>query len=478
MGPQLLAQIVKTAEMATSGGARSVPLRPSAPGESPFTDDRHRRRFVAACHRAFERAQDQIVVLLDGLAGEVDADERERSELVIRKIADCIAVQMLQYQTHIMRRFCIHERAPRLDMKTIKAALQEANRLNGESRQTFALLADLTTFIHVADILRLDGRDAGKVSLIELKSGKVNEVLLSALESYEPEPEAVKRIASDPAIQEGHRKQAIRMMNQRIRLHQAEEFFEKDEGIDPGVGVPIQLGGPMIYTRPFDAMIGQLCESARKTGFGAGSVDWCVHVGAGYGPSPEEATNRAFASLNHAIAAAAQKQPDGFAAVRDEVLAAVGGERDDNLKLIDLFANNLHSIATRPFLVWDVSRSHLADLISGNVRVLAVFDLQKFVWLARQEGARVAFASRRESEEMKAKLGAINILTWGHRAMTYPYGDATMFFTTGLFGRIINELMRPLQLVREMLVPSAEKVAEFQAWSKKNSGGKPNAGQG
>lgn len=111
MEPQLLAQIVKTAEMATSGGARSVPLRPSAPGESPFTDVRHRRRFVAACHRAFERAQDQIVVLLDGLAGEADADERERSELIIRKIADCIAVQMLQYQTHIMRRFCIHERS-------------------------------------------------------------------------------------------------------------------------------------------------------------------------------------------------------------------------------------------------------------------------------------------------------------------------------------------------------------------------------
>src|SRR5260370_23909002 len=103
---------------------------------------------------------------------------------------------MLQYQTHIMRRFCIHPRAPGIDLKTVKAALQEANRLNAESRQTFALLADLTTFIHVADILRLDGRDTGKLSLIELKSGKVNEVLLSALDSYRPEPDAVKRIAS------------------------------------------------------------------------------------------------------------------------------------------------------------------------------------------------------------------------------------------------------------------------------------------
>ncbi|MDB6108582.1 MAG: hypothetical protein JWR69_332 [Pedosphaera sp.] len=79
---------------------------------------------------------------------------------------------------------------------------------------------------------------------------------------------------------------------------------------------------------------------------------------------------------------------------------------------------------------------------------------------------------------MKAKFGAINILTWGHRAITYPYGEATMFFTTGLFGRIINELMRPLQLIREMLVPSADKVAEFEAWSKNNSFEKPNVRQG
>jgi hypothetical protein len=44
-------------------------------------------------------------------------------------------------------------RAPGLDVKTIKSALAEANRLNAQSRQTFALLADLTTFIHAPSTL-------------------------------------------------------------------------------------------------------------------------------------------------------------------------------------------------------------------------------------------------------------------------------------------------------------------------------------
>ena len=53
---------------------------------------------------------------------------------------------MLQHQTHIMRRFCIHERAPRLDMKTIKAALPEANRLNAEIYLFIGVLAFLVLF--------------------------------------------------------------------------------------------------------------------------------------------------------------------------------------------------------------------------------------------------------------------------------------------------------------------------------------------
>lgn len=433
---------------------------------------------MAACHRAFEKAQDRVVVMLDNLRSEVGEEERIRSELIIRKIADCIAVQMLQDQTHIMRRLCIHDRAPGLDMKTIRAALLEAKRLNMESRQTFALLADLTTFIHVADILRVDGRIERKLSLIELKSGRVNEVLLAALGNYKPDAESVSRIAGDPTIQERYKKQAVRMMKQKIRVHRAERFIVKDEGIDPRLGVPLLLSGPMIYTQPFDEFIAQLCASAAGSGHGAGTVDWCFHIGAGHAATREEATNRAFAALNHAVATAYQKQAEGFADVQGEVLAAVGEDTDDNFTLIDLFANNLHSIATRPFLLWGIGRSHLADLISGNTVLVAVFDLKWFVWLARREGVGVAFASRLESEEMKATFGAINIMTWGHKAITYPYGDAKMYFTSGLFSRIANDLMRPGQLIQEMLLPKPGQVSELESWVRRHSINNPNASRG
>jgi hypothetical protein len=121
-------------------------------------------------------------------------------------------------------------------------------------------------------------------------------------------------------------------------------------------------------------------------------------------------------------------------------------------------------------LFWGIKRPHLVDLISGNIRLIAVFDLQKFFWLARREGANVQFASRRETEEAKVKFQSINVLPFGHRAITYPYGEMMAFFTTGLFGRIINEQMRPLQLIREMLIPKPDEVADFISWAKRKGG--------
>jgi hypothetical protein len=470
MRQEFVEKIRSTIDIALGGGMRSVPLCNNPDGKAPFRDETHRRHFFAACHRAFEKAQNQIILLLEQICNETDEDEKKRKELIVRKIADAIAVQMVQTHTHVMRRFCIHSIAPDIDIATLKKALTEANRLNTESRQTFALLADLTTFIHIADILRVDVRSAPKLSLIELKSGKVNDVLLTALKYYKPDSLALEQIAKDPKIVDQHRKQALRMMKQRIRLHRAEEVLEKEEGIDPGLGVPIRISGPMIMNQPFDETIDQVCDAARNTGQGAATVDWCFHIAAGYDADMRQAKSRAFACLNHALAAAAQDKPVCFDAIQQEVIEAVGSQRDDNFKLIDLFANNLHSIATRPFLFWQIKRGHLEDLISGNIRLLGVFDLQKFIWLARREGANLQFASRRETEEAKAKFQSINALTFGHRSITYPYGEMKAFFTTGLFGRIINEQMRPLQLIREMLIPTQDEIAGFTSWAKKHGG--------
>jgi hypothetical protein len=192
-------------------------------------------------------------------------------------------------------------------------------------------------------------------------------------------------------------------------------------------------------------------------------VNWCFHLGVGYSKDPEKAKWNAIVSVNHALKIENKKKPEGFDSIEKEVTENVGLERENNYILIDLVENNLHSIATRPFLLWEVTRPHVFDMISQNIRVLAVFDLRKFLWLARHEGVQIKFASRSETQKAKEFLGSLDIATWANRGLIYQYGETDVFLTTGLLSHIIHDLASPLQIIREMLVPKAAEVQRVSA---------------
>ena len=165
--------------MALESGARVHPIRVNSPN-APFVDERHQADFLKACHRGYEKAQRTVVESISSLRSDstIEDAEREFRELALRRIIDGIAVLLLQNKAHLIRRFVLHDDPPNVEVRTIHEALREADRLDSESRLTFALIADLTTFIHVCDILRIDFRNR-RLSLIELKSGRVNDMLLS-----------------------------------------------------------------------------------------------------------------------------------------------------------------------------------------------------------------------------------------------------------------------------------------------------------
>jgi hypothetical protein len=194
--------------MALESGVRARPIRTKSPSD-PFVDEKHQSEFFKACHHGFEKAQRRIVEMISDLRSDstLDGGEKEFRELTLRKIIDGMAVLLLQNKSHLVRRFILHDEPPTTELDIIKEALAEASRLNSESRLTFALIADLTTFIHVCDILRMDFRDR-RVSLIELKSGRVNEILLSELERYTADNASLGAIDCDKRIDPKHRKQA------------------------------------------------------------------------------------------------------------------------------------------------------------------------------------------------------------------------------------------------------------------------------
>jgi len=118
---------------------------------------------------------------------EEDPAVKEWHSLHIRKIIDAIAFTLLGGSTYVVRRLAYQDEVPGVDFRVLDVTIEEAVRINGRSRQTFALVTDLTTCIHVADLLVIDFRGLHPtLSLRELKSGKVNSMLLEHLECYEP----------------------------------------------------------------------------------------------------------------------------------------------------------------------------------------------------------------------------------------------------------------------------------------------------
>lgn len=163
-------------------GIRNAPIRVKT--EERFLDQKHTLQFLKGCHRGFDKAQNALVNLIANIRKdtELTTNEKKFRERLLRKLADNISIYLFGDQSHVIRRLAMHDNPPHLNMDTLFETLKIANNLNSESRKTFALINDLTTFIHVSDITRIDFRERHPVvSFIELKSGNVNRILLEKL---------------------------------------------------------------------------------------------------------------------------------------------------------------------------------------------------------------------------------------------------------------------------------------------------------
>lgn len=261
-------------------------------GVSPneyFRDVRAARRFYAACHRGFEKAQRLALqtIRTNRDDGGISGSEKTTRELIIRKAVDGIAYMMAMTETHVMRRLCIHDSIPSLNLSVASDAIVASERLNAESRQTFALVCDLTTFMHIGDLFRIDLRSGQpKIEIIELKSGKINALLLEQLSEYPLGSAGIDAVDADSRIHPDHKAQAKRMLRQKTRMAQAQSVLLHDVGIDPGYQLPIRLSKDAYVLDTYDHFLNDLCDEAVENGYSGGTVQHCVHIAVTYSQRP------------------------------------------------------------------------------------------------------------------------------------------------------------------------------------------------
>ncbi len=434
---------------ATEWGEIAHPLKRSG-DQSPFRDSAHMRRFISSCHRGYQKAQDRVIELLEKLANSLLLSEQDRlyKERVLRRLIDGIAFTMLKTESHVARRLVLHDLPQTFNLATIRAAQAEANRLNSESRLTFALVADLTTFIHVADLLRVDFRRLpARVTLIELKTGRVNTMLLEQLKNYEPEPSSIDRLRDRKDIDDRYRKQAERMLAQRIRMNQIQKILALDEGVDIRLKNPIKLVGPTTPLLSYEHDLNELCDETIAHATAAATIQYCLHLGLAYDEDQEVSQIRASRAATLAAIHTAKEAPDGLSSIRRELEQVLRpGEWLEGWNLLD---SNLRGMSDTPFVLWQINPAHKVSLVDRRLAITTIFDLAGFIFLVRQLGLTAELTTRKEAEEETRDLPRHWIPRWGNRALRlYAPGEPPIIMAAGIISRMVNNLSSPAHVLR------------------------------
>ena len=443
----LLSEFKIVLSAATEWGVRNTPIYRESP-ERSFNDLKHSKKFISACHRGYEKAQNRIIDILSTIKNDPTLSKGEITywELCFRRIIDTIAYAMIKTETHVARRLVLHYYPPPIDLDVIKANKKHADMLNAESRLSFALLADLSTFIHVCDILRVDFRQGtSNLSVIEVKSGKVNEMLLEKLASYEPKQESLDLLKKDQSIEGRYKSQAKRILKQKIRIEQIVEILETDKGTDTQTGTLLQLVGPSFETSDFDPFLDKLCNAAKNDGIASGTVQFCIHIGVAYSHETKEAINNSKKAALFGYHESLRKTPIELSEIRADLSRHV--EQKEFIKGWDPFRWNLYGMSDNPFPLWKIDRKNTFSLVDGKMKIFSVFDLPALIYLSKKLGLNMRLSSRKKAGEGAKHFGWRNIPTWGDRALVADTPKGELTIGGGIIHRFIVDLKTPSQFI-------------------------------
>jgi hypothetical protein len=367
----------------------------------------------------------------------------------LRRLIDSLLWYVLGPDERALRYFAIDDRLRPIDPPVLKRVADIAHQRNREDRLKFNVICDLTTAVHIGDLVEVDRTDRTKASwrVVELKEGKMNAVLSSAIEGKtEPLSEydfdTLRTTHGDAAA-----RQARRMLRQRARKDEFRRIIETDHGLSPQYQMPIYVTPEREHIGSYIDAILQVCIQAKQNGLATTTVDECLRLLAAKpghrmwrdGDVDFGAIVHCFYHIGEQVKDCALDDP---AKVEDElrVLREIP-------PVVDLVLHNMHDGLGMPIFLLPEFQI-VNDLITGRLRLFAQFDFRRFFEQARGQGIELSWASRKETEDFKKVSGIIpgSPGSYGVRA-TIP-GEAEQILLGGFFRRAIGDFTPPRELLK------------------------------
>ena len=381
-----------------------------------------RKVFLRACHYGYDLAQRQIAALVINLEKEIGSlgqtlkEQRRRRDpkakstlnliqiirnrqITLRRLIDSILFAMIKQENWLFRRFTIDMEIHNIDPVVLDRTVRTAVELNRDDRLKFNLVSDLSTVVQIGDLVEIDvtNRGAGKWRIVELKEGKVNELISGLIEQQEVVGEAVQ-VAKETLGEKGA-KQTVRMIRQASRMKELVRIVETDRGLDPLYETEALMSRDTLTLADYHSELERVYKRAKEKGTAAIEINGCLRI---FGISKEKFKDRHRRAAAHQFfhmanrgrrcALSTDSNPD---------------ERREEIRMlntipyfVDIVDYNLNVPMADP--IFSLSNSEMVfDLVMGRVRIFVQFDVEAFFRFAEANKIKVRWIKGKEAESVK-----------------------------------------------------------------------------
>ena len=395
--------------------------------------------FITACHDGFKEAQQLILEKLIEIEKEVQICKAQLKEArraknktligalteklsfldyreqVLRKLADSIAWQIIFGHHYVARRLYLGETFPSLLSEGLTETKKIADKLN-EDPLNFALIADITSFIQIGDILH---RLKDEYQMIEVKSGGKNKEARKILDDLYAgvggEIDNSEKLDSKMLDQIG------RMHRQDVKMSRAASTITNEKGEDPKTGRNVRISEIEIVPETYLGVVSELMQESRKNGGAYAVVEDVIHIGA--------------------------YREDMRGPGKELLKGYVKMQTDRSFPVFSLMQNLIINIS-EPIFVKDLTDEEKFDLVTGRVMVYLVIDFDKFIDLLNVHGCQARWLSKRETQQYRERHGSDGLLIFDNQAITIEVSGRKSILGDAALGRILGDNLLPSVVAR------------------------------
>lgn len=419
-------------------GIKTVQIDETNPNQAEL------KKFVEACHKGFATAQDLIVDNLMSLERQkknLDEDlakERRHKNKknitslsdailwinyqmkILRKLADSIAWQMAAGNHFVIRRLFMGEPNPSLLSEGFNETRARTNELNSDP-QSFALISDITSFIQIGDIFRLNN---SAYELIEVKSGKKNREAQQIIDILNAPKHPDKSKEAIPTIEPKLEEQVNRIQRQLKRRNQATEILREEKGTDPMTGADVAVIESSHEPQRFEALIEELIQKSKQNTWAYDVIEGTVHIG----------VYRDFMRL-------------GQGKLLELIVNKETGKNYPAYSYIEFLLNSI----CEPLFLKNLSDESKFELIEGNVSIYICINYEKIIESLIFNGYPARWASRKETQKLKERHKIKSWICVENRALVIDLDSEKSILGDGLIARIVADNLKPTVAINSLI---------------------------